>query len=212
MRDIPVFTTENGVATLILNQIPYTRRAYIHLRCTQRPLALLKDCVDFLRMTGAEELFATGDPALEVYPLYTRVIRMSRLREGLPETDAALLPVTAEKLEQWRQIYNERMADVNQGAFMSIADAQKLLAQGNGYFVHREGTLLGIGIAEGEEVSALASVHPGGGRATLLALNHALSGERICLTVASSNARAMHLYENMGFISVDELSVWYRIQ
>ena len=32
MKDFPVFTTENGVASLILKEIPYRGEAYIHLR------------------------------------------------------------------------------------------------------------------------------------------------------------------------------------
>ena len=37
MKDIPVFTTENGAASLILREIPYQQSAYIILRDTREP-------------------------------------------------------------------------------------------------------------------------------------------------------------------------------
>ncbi len=37
MRDIPVFSTENGVASLGLREIPYSAEAYITLQDTQAP-------------------------------------------------------------------------------------------------------------------------------------------------------------------------------
>ena len=42
MKDFPLFTTENGVASLILKEIPYRSEAYIILRDTQSPEALLR--------------------------------------------------------------------------------------------------------------------------------------------------------------------------
>ena len=47
MKDFPFFTTEHGVATLILKEIPYQETAYIILRDSQEPLALAGECVDF---------------------------------------------------------------------------------------------------------------------------------------------------------------------
>ena len=52
MKDIPVFTTEFGVASLILKEIPYRREAYIRIQTTQQPQELLKECISFCRMCG----------------------------------------------------------------------------------------------------------------------------------------------------------------
>ena len=43
MKDIPVFTTENGAASLILREIPYRKRAHIRLQATREPEALLEE-------------------------------------------------------------------------------------------------------------------------------------------------------------------------
>lgn len=86
-----------------------------------------------------------------------------------------------------------------------------MLAKGDGYFIHREKTLLGIGRASGDRLDALISCVPGAGRRVLLALSRAISEELITLEVASANANAVRLYSDLGFVTTDELSRWYRI-
>lgn len=211
MRDIPLFTTENGVASLALHQIPYSAEAYITIQDTREPEAFLKECCDFCRAVGAEHIYASNHPNLETYPLYTAVCRMCRLREGLPETDAALFPVQQQTLEQWRDIYNEKMRSVPNARYMSLSDAQEQLVKGNGYFVHRGESLLGIGIASGDTIEAVASLIPGAGCDIVLALCNALSGEQVNLVVASENHKAVRLYQKLGFIQTEELEKWYEI-
>lgn len=212
MQDIPLFTTEYGAASMVLREIPYRQRAYVHLQASLEPEKLLDECVQFAHMAGAEEIFACGAGMLENYPLHTQILRLSRLREGLEDTDAALFPVTEETVEEWRGLYNERMLDVDQAAFMSMMGAKKLLSRKNGYFVHRDGELLGIGIAAGETVEAIASAKPGCGKDTLLALNYALSGERIMVEVASTNKRALRLYDSLGFSFTAVAAQWYKVK
>ena len=211
MRDIPVFTTENGVASLIFKEIPYTQTAYVRLQSTLEPKAFCDECVEFCRAVGAQMIYATGHEYLENYPLHTAIWEMARSLEGLADTDAAIFPVTEKTLERWRQIYNEAMKDVPNASCMTQAEAQALLRTGDGYFVHRDGQLLGIGKAAGERVDAVVSCVPGAGRTVMLALAHALTGERITLQVASANIRAVKLYEKMGFIPVSEVSKWYKL-
>lgn len=211
MQDIPVFTTEYGAASLVLREIPYRRRAYIHLQASLEPEKLLAECVSFARMAGAETVFATGHELLERHPLHTEIWSMSCLREGLPDTDASLFPVTEATLEQWRNIYNDRMQGVDQAAYLTLSQAKQLLAQGGAYFVHRAEEILGIGIASGENVRAVASYKPGCGKDTLLALNHALFGERITVEVASTNQKALRLYTRLGFIPTAKVASWYQI-
>ena len=132
-------------------------------------------------------------------------------RTGVPDTDAALFPVVENTLEQFRQIYNQKMKDVPTAAFMTLSDARNMLAKGNGSFVHRNGELLGIGIADGDTIHGIAAVLPGAGRDVLLALNHALSGDRILVEVASNNQPAMRLYSQLGFVCISEIESWYKI-
>ena len=211
MKDIPVFTTEHGAASLFLREIPYRKRAHIKLQDSQEPEKLLDECVAFCRACGAEWIDAAGHDYLEKYPLITALVSMTRDRESLPQTDACLFPVTEKTVQQWLDIYNERMADVPNAAFMDSADGRELLKNGDGYFVHRDGTLLGIGKASGDFIDAVISVVPGMGETVVLALASVLSGDTVRLMVASANTRAVRLYERMGFIAVKELSRWYRV-
>ena len=71
--------------------------------------------------------------------------------------------------------------------------------------------LLGIGIAAGERIDAVAACVPGAGRDVVLALAHAISGETVCLEVASTNTRAVRLYGCLGFIAAKEVICWYKI-
>lgn len=211
MKDIPVFTTQHGAASLFLREIPYRKRAHIKLQATQEPEKLLQECVSFCRACGAEWCDAAGHEYLEKYPLITALVSMTRDKASLPETDACLFPVTEKTVDFWLDIYNERMADVPNAAFMDSSDGRELLKAGDGYFVHRDGKLLGIGKASGDFIDTVISVVPGMGETVVLALAGALTGDTVRLTVASANTRAVGLYERMGFLPVRELSRWYRV-
>lgn len=211
MRDIPVFTTQYGAASLTLKEIPYRGMAYIKIQDSQDPEELLKECLSFCRAAGAEHVYASGHRHLENYPLHASVLRMTCAKDSLPDTDAALFPVQEQTLEEWRSLYNEKMAGIDNSAYMTIADAKQMLSRADAYFVHREGTLLGIGIAGGETVDAVISAVPGAGRDVLLALSHAVFSEAVSVEVASTNKRAIRLYRSLGFVPIAELSRWYKI-
>ena len=49
MRDLPMFTTENGVGSLVLKEIPYNGTAYITIHSSSFPTDFLKECADFCR-------------------------------------------------------------------------------------------------------------------------------------------------------------------
>ena len=211
MRDFPVFTTTNGAASLRLREVPYKGLAYITLRHTLNPKELLQECVDFCKAVGASRIFATGHEMLEAYPFYTAVWQMRRLREGLPKTNCALFPVTEKTLENWREIYNERMENVPNASTMTRDEAKELLRKGSGYFVHRDGELLGIGSVDGNIVETVIAVKRGAGADVLLTLCDALFSETVILEVASANAPAVSLYERLGFQKTAEISRWYEI-
>ena len=162
-------------------------------------------------MCGAEWSDAAGNEYLQKYPLITALYAMQRPKEGLAQTDACLFPVTEKMVQQWLDIYNEKMADIPNAAFMDGADGRELLKDGDGYFIHREGKLLGIGKAAGDFVDTVIAVEPGMGETVVLALVSILTGDTVRLMVASENKRAVRLYERMGFVTTKELSRWYRI-
>lgn len=212
MKDFPFFVTQYGVAALTLREIPYQGKAYIKILETQEPEALLTECADFCRMVGAEEIYASGDSELEKYPFYTALWHMRSDVESLGETDASLWPVQEESAEQFRRIYNEKAKKLPNSVWMDNTEVKSMLKQGDGYFVHKDGILLGIGRVKGEEIRFLASVQTGAGEDVVRALTHAINGETAVVEVASINHKAVELYRRLGFIHTAELSRWYKIK
>lgn len=210
MKNFPVFTTENGVASLILKEIPYRKEAYIHLRDASNPQALLDECVSFCRVCGAEKIYASGHELLERYPLHTAVVEM----RGIPNIDETLLeslfPVTEATVARWREIHNRAMAQVPNAGTLEARD-EAALTQGGAYFIHRDGELLGIGYLKEDCVQVIAAVQPGVGKRVLHSLCSVCPGVPLRLEVAEANERAVALYEKIGFVKVRELSRWYRV-
>ena len=211
MKDFPMFTTENGAASLKMREIPYSGCAYITIHDTVEPGALLDDCLGFCRAVGAECVYATGHDFLQNYPFHTHIYKMQALKEHIGETDASIFPVTDRTLQKFRHFYNEKMASVPNASYMDQKDAGRILEEGNSYFVHRDGTFLGIAIGSGSEIQAIASNVPGAGKTLVQAICHALSDDTVTLEVASSNIRAIRLYKELGFFTSQVISSWYKI-
>lgn len=211
MRDFPLFDTEFGIASLILKEVPYKKEAYIIIQSTVQPAELLRECVSFCRMVGAEKIYARGHEYLERLPLHTILYEMRGevCRDQNPEN---LFPVTEQTAAEWRRIYNARMRNVDNGATMEAADEKKILESGGAYFVHREGNLLGIGWVEDTKLLAIAAVQPGAGERVLKTLMTLIPGETMSLEVASTNKKAIRFYEKMGFLPVGEVNRWYRVE
>ncbi len=211
MKDIPFFTTEHGAASLILREIPYRQLAYIKLLSSQEPKELLEDCLSFCRACGAERVYASGEDLPEGHPVHTSGVQMVRPLAGMEQAEACLFPVTEETVEKWRSIYNEKMAKVDNAAYMDSRDGKEMLQKGDGYFIHRDGLLLGIGRACGGSIDAVISLAPGAGETVVRALAELLYEDVVCLQVASTNEKAIGLYERLGFVKTRELSRWYRV-
>jgi len=94
---------------------------------------------------------------------------------------------------------------------MTREDSELLTAKGGGYFVHKDGELLGIGIARDDKIETIASARPGAGEAVLLSLCSALFSENVVLEVASNNEPAIRLYERLGFLKTELLRTWYDV-
>ena len=211
MRDLPFFTTNNGVASLSLSEIPYTRRAYIRLQQASDAEALLLESVQFCRAAGAETVYATGHEVCESFPFHTAIVKLCAQVSAIEDTDAALFPVTEETARQWCDIYNSKVIHVPNGAWMTQGRLKQLLRDGDGYFIHKDDLLLGIGKASFDTISWVASVAPDAGEHVVKALCHALSTDVVYMEVATANTKAMLLYERLGFFSVEELSRWYTV-
>lgn len=214
MKDIPMFTTPFGVASLLLKEIPYRETAYIHLRSVQpgQLEPLLEECASFCRMAGAERIYAAGDPGLEMYPMHSAVYEM----RGEAVVDRSclenLFPVIDATVSRWRGIYNEKMAAVDNAGTLTAWDEKQILESGGAYFVHHEGHLLGIGWLDDTRILAIAGMKAGDGSRVLNTLLSMVEGAMVTLDVASTNRRAIGLYEKFGFVRTAEKSRWYQIR
>lgn len=211
MKDFPVFTTENGAASLILREIPYRREAYIHIRNSLNEKELLDECVGFCRACGAEEIFATGISEEARYPLHVKLIEMRGMARITESETANLWPVTEQTVSQWRRIYNEKMRRTSHARTLEEKDEMEIVSSGGAYFVHNAGDLYGIGWLRDNRIEAIASVKPGGGHVVMNTMLSLLPGEQIILEVASDNQKAISLYETFDFAAVREVSRWFRI-
>lgn len=212
MKDFPVFTTENGVASITLKEIPYRGEAYIQLQDSLNPEALLKECADFCTACGAERVYAAGAGLEDSYPLHVVIYEMRGTPGFDPDGVKHLWPVTAENAGEWRRIYNSRMQGVDHARTLESRDEAALAESRGTYFIHEDGTLLGIGWLEDTELKAIAGCRPGAGQAvlnTLISLNPA---ETLTLEVASTNEKAIALYEKSGFLKTGERVRWYRVK
>ena len=212
MRDFPIFTTEYGVSSLILKEIPYKNTAYICIRGVQEEFfdAHLRECISFCRMAGAEQIYASGHDRLAEYPLYTAVVEMRGTAWVDPEKCNSLFPVTETTVAQWRKIYNECMHRVDNAGFLESRDEKQILT-GESYFVHRDGQLLGIGWLQDGKLLAVAAARKGAGETVMHTLMSLIEGEAMTLEVASTNTRAIRLYEKLGFLKTREISRWYQV-
>ncbi len=199
MQNIPLFTCAAGVATLILREIPAFGRAYILPRSVfGSEQALLRECADFCRAAGAQF-------SCEIWELSLPLQRLPR-----PERPLCLTPVTGENAQDYRALYNRCFAGVDNAAWCSPADAQALAGRG-AWLCCEDGRALGLGQAVDGELRAIASERRGLGFDLACALLATLGTPQAKLQVASSNARALRLYERLGFEKTGTRSRWYRL-
>ena len=206
-----MFTTEFGVASLVLKEIPYRGEAYITIQDTQQPEQLLQECISFCRMCGADRIYARGHEITQGYPLHCAVYEM-RAEVRIDDSKVEMLfPVTEETVGQWRQLMNERLRSVDNAATLEKKDEKEILSSSGAYFVHRSGQMLGAGWLEENELKLIASAQSGAGERVLHTLLSVAAQQEVKLDVVSTNERAIHLYEKYGFIKTAERRRWYRV-
>ena len=211
MRDIPLFTTEYGVASLVLKEIPYSSDAYVHIHDTCKLETFVDECCDFCVLAGANRVYATGKDLDVKFPLYTDVWQMECPHALLPKTDAVIVSMQKDTAQRWMELYNTHMRKVPTASFMSLSKVEGILEKKSGYFVYQNGILIGIGAVSGSKVDAIISLIPGAGKDVFCALSSVISDDVVSLEVASVNTKAINLYNKLGFICKNVLQRWYQI-
>lgn len=211
MKDFPAFSTENGVASLIMKEIPYRREAFIQIQSSLEPEKLLDECISFCRMCGAEKIYASGDDVLMKYPLHTVIYKMQGFIAFGEDEIPSVFPVTEQTVSSWRECYNRKMRSVDNASTLETRDERRILESGGAYFIHDRSGPLGIGWLEGNHLEAIASVHPGAGVQIMKAMQSIHPWEQMTLEVASTNRKAIALYERLGMLKIAEISRWYKV-
>lgn len=211
MKDFPMFTTDFGVASLTLHEIPYRGEAFILIQDTLQPEELLAECISFCRMCGAEKIYARGHEILERYPLHCIVYEMRGTAHIDESKVESLWPVTEETVTQWRELMNEKMRPVDNSGTLMKKHEQDILGSGGAYFVHHDEDLLGAGWLVNNELLLLASCKRGAGERVMHTMMSLISDQEMKLDVVSTNHRALRLYEKLGFIRTPALRKWYQV-
>lgn len=201
MKDIPIFTGCEGIASLILRQITYNGTAFVLLRSVFTTTeALARECTAFCRAVGAETVIFGGDGDFSGRPIYARVIERSIHRADLPKTEAVARP--SADTDEWLRIYRRRFADVPAATCFPSTENALTVFDGE--------ASIGIGQVEGGAIRLVASTAPGRGADCVAALAALCQADRITLTCAEENLPAMRLYDRLGFSRGDVKEIWYR--
>lgn len=217
MKNIPLFTSSYGLATLILREISWSGRAYVLVReiWNDAGAALLDECRSFCRAAGAAEVFAAwaeGNQALPAVHAYN-MLEMSCAKAALPVGSLPLEPLCPENAEAYLEIYQQCFRDVPSAASYDHKSLEPLYDEDLAWLVPVEG---GYGaIAEisraGLEGIAVLPEHRGLGYPLAATVLQMVPNSTVHLKVASTNHRALMLYRRLGFTESGLARPWYQL-
>jgi len=217
MKDIPFFTCEAGVATLILREIPRKGWAYVLPRSWQAGQfpALLEKSRRFCVMAGAARVSAGTDEPMEDFAHLHDLVEMRVRRADLPAPNQAvrLVSVGPENEDEFLRIYNELFMPVPNAATYMPDDLERILREEQAVLAEVGGRWAGIGEWRGSELRAVGVLPEfrGLGAPLTLALLGRMEGGELTLRVSTANPRAVRLYERLGFRQTAILSRWYEL-
>lgn len=213
MKDIPIFTGEHGIATLILREIPHQQRAYVMLRTVWHLQPFLEECRAFCRMAGAESVYVTGEDCLDMLPFVHEMQRWTCRRDKLPPLTepVQLQPLTDGNREEFRRLYNDLFAQVPNAATCTAQEAARIQREEQAALAIVDGQTAGLVQWTDNRLEAIAVLpeHHGLGYRLALTVLHRMEAETVELQVSSANERALRLYQRLGFAKAGALSRWY---
>ena len=206
MKDIPIFTGENGVATLILREIPHQQRAYVMLRTVWRLQPFLAECRDFCRMAGAESVYVTGQEDLSNLPFVHAMERWTCRRADLPPLaePVELTPLDDGNRETFRTIYNRLFAQIPNAATCTPQEVERIQREERAALAVVDGQAAGLAQWTDGRLEAIG-VEPefrGLGYRLALTVLHRMTTETVELQVSSANQRAVGAVPAIGLHKV----------
>ena len=203
MKDIPVFPCNDGLASLILREIPYKKVAYVLVRSVFGSLdGLLGQCAAFCRSAGAEKVYAGGDQGdFSPYPVYAHLVERSLDPSALPAT-TAVAKLTDDP--SWAERYNRCFRHVH-GAKTYLSTPSDAL------YIYDGELLIGLGQIIDGELAAVAALEKGRGADCVAALGKRIPDQPIRLLCAEENLPATRLYDRLGFSRDRVKRIWYEL-
>jgi GNAT superfamily N-acetyltransferase len=218
MNNIPVFIGQNGTATLILREIPFSGKAYVLLRTVLPDClsGLIQECGDFCRQCGAVAIFVSREddraplPLPHAYDILQLAVQKASLPSGSPVT---LRPMDETNDMEFLRIYNRCFQTVSHALSYDRGQLKRIYRSGQQAFlaVDADGSYWGIGELHGSELAAVGLLpeYRGRGYDLTLSLLSLCPGPELTLTVASDNDPALGLYDKLGFHVTGIESSWY---
>lgn len=216
MKNIPLFTSSYGLATLILREISWNGRAYVLVReIWHDGAALLEECRAFCLAVGAREVYAAWAEGFETLPAAHAydMLAMSCPKAALPVESLPLEPLSRENADAYLEIYQRCFRDVPSAASYDHKSLEPLYGEDLAWLVPVAG---GYGaIAEisktGLEGIAVLPEHRGLGYPLAATVLQMVPSPVVHLRVASTNHRALALYCRLGFTEDAPARPWYRL-
>ena len=217
MKDIPIFTGQYGMGTLILREIPYKQCAYVLVRSAREGCMreFLEECSAFCRAAGAEWVLASAPEPLPFLLHVHDMLEYACPRKQLPPPlrPVELEPLDDRNAERYREIYNDLFRAIPNAATCRPEDLRRLREKSTACLALVGGETAGICQWSGSELEAIGVLPEFRGLGHRLALTvfEQMEGETITLRVSSSNAPALRLYQKLGFDRTRVLSSWYAL-
>ena len=217
MKNIPLFTSSYGLATLILKEISWNGRAYVLIRSVwnDQTAALLDECRSFCRAVGAEEIYASWEqealPADHAWDMIDMVCQKSAL--PAPRQTVELEQATPETAEDYLRIYNQCFRDVPAAASYDRKSLEPLYGEDLIWLAKVRGKYAAVAeiSKDGLEGIAVLPEFRGLGFDLAATVLRMVPSTEVRLKVASTNVRAGRLYDRLGFTAAGISRRWYRL-
>ena len=217
MKNIPMFTGQHGMATLVFRELSYSGCAYVLVRAVWNgeTAAFLEECRSFCRAVGAEKIYASWEenalPANHAYD----VLGLCREKSGLslPRREVELEELRPANGADYLQIYNTCFRPVSGAASYDKQDLQRLYGQDCAFLAKIDGEYAAVAeiSKEGLESIAVMPQYSGLGYDLSLTVLPMVPSLTLRLKVASTNRRALELYQRLGFEQENIRSRWYEL-